>query len=441
MAAKEINCKASFSSKLAGLAVSYVLFLVIYNFCGWYTSNLENVKSFVFNFEHSIPFLSWTIIPYMSSGLFFVIIFFICTYQYELILLVKRINFITIISGVCFILFPLKYSYTKPDVDSPFFNFFFQFLHTWDTNYNQAPSLHIGYACIFWSVLRKNLHGGWKVIAGIWILLMGLSTLTVYQHHFIDIITALLLICITFLIFPDRENRNSRIGIIYFLFSVIFIFVSLFIYQYISIYGLIILWISIALFLVGIAYIHSDARFLKRKDGTISIPNKMIYFPYLLTYRIIRLLFCRNNKRPVTEIYPQIFVGAMLNLSQVQTFGIDKKTFVIDLTSEAEENKIIRLNSAYYSCPMLDIGTATKEDIQNTSDLITTLYTNLKPDERIYIHCLMGYSRSIFIVTMLVKKILDIDMAEAIDFIQNKCLYAIFPEYLLNSLPDSVLKN
>jgi membrane-associated phospholipid phosphatase len=212
MVAEEIKNKPTLKAKFLWLGISYIVFLIVYNLSGRYASNLTEVRSFVFQFEYHIPFLSWMIIPYMTSGLLFIVIFFLCSYREEFILLVKRINFITIVSGICFLVYPLRFSFVKPEVDSSFLHFFYQFLNVWDTNYNQAPSLHISYACVFWSVLRQELRGKWKGIAGIWLVIMGISTLTIYQHHLIDIIAALLLVCVTFIIFPGNRNYHKPDG-------------------------------------------------------------------------------------------------------------------------------------------------------------------------------------------------------------------------------------
>lgn len=198
----------SLRQRLIALLICSVLFLAIYNASGFYASGLEQVSSFVFPFEKYIPFLPWMIIPYMSSGLFFALVFFIVKQKEELNVLFRRMIFITVVSGICFFLFPLKFSFPKPSVDSAFLNFFFRFLNTWDTNFNQAPSLHVSYACVFWSVLSPKLNGYKKIVLDIWIFLMAVSTLTVYQHHLIDVITALVLVCITFYIFPNQVGNK-----------------------------------------------------------------------------------------------------------------------------------------------------------------------------------------------------------------------------------------
>ncbi|MBE8727903.1 dual specificity protein phosphatase family protein [Flavobacterium hungaricum] len=425
--------KASLSKRLLWLVLSYLLFIIIYNSSAWYAFYFQKSDSFVFHFEKNIPFLEWMIVPYMTSGLLFTLVFFFCSTQKDLMLLTKRINFTTIVSGLFFFLFPLKYSFIKPQAASNFLNLFFQFLTTWDSNYNQAPSLHIGYAVIFWSVITKEFKNPkLRLMLQIWILLLCISTLTVYQHHFIDIITALLLSCITFFIFPDNTERNYKIGLVYSFFSLLFLTAALLIYQYISHYGLLLLWISIAVFLVGTAYTNSNSKFLKREDGSISFFKKIFYFPYLITYKIL-WLFCRKNrKNPITEILPQIFIGAKLNAKQAASF-INEQTYIIDLCAEAEEIGYIRHQSNYFSKPLLDIGSIKQEELETLLNLLTRLHTEIKPGEKIFIHCLMGYSRSVFITVFFLKRILNIELEEAIPIVTKKHLQSIFPKYLLNS--------
>lgn len=424
--------KAAVSTRLLWLALSYLLFIIIYNSSAWYALHFQKSDSFVFDFEKNIPFLEWMIIPYMTSGLLFTLAFFFCSSQKDLILLTKRINFTTILSGLFFFLFPLKFSFVKPQIDSDFLNPFFHFLITWDSNYNQAPSLHIGYAVIFWFIISKEFKNSiLRVMLQIWILLLCISTLTVFQHHFIDIITALLLSCVTFFIFPENKNRNYRIGLVYCFFSLLFSLTALLIYQYISNFGLWILWISLAVFLVGTAYYNSNPRFLKKEDGSINFFKKIIYFPYLFTYRIIWRFARKNTINPVTEIVPQIFIGAKLNSKQAKAF-INEQTYIIDLSAEAEEIDFIRHQSKYFSKPLLDIGSIKDEELETIVYLLKEIHSNIKPDEKIFIHCLMGYSRSVFITVYFLKELLNIKLEEAIDIVTKKHSQSIFPKYLIN---------
>lgn len=49
-----------------------------------------------------------------------------------------------------------------------------------------------------------------------WLVLLMLSTLLVYQHHFIDITTGLMAGFLTLWMFPYRKKRNQQIATVYF---------------------------------------------------------------------------------------------------------------------------------------------------------------------------------------------------------------------------------
>lgn len=200
--------KVKFKEQLIAFLVCWTFFTILYNSSAYYISKLDVVSSFTFSFEKYIPFVDWTLIPYASSPILFVVVFFITKNKNELFLLSKRVFFVTTISCICFILFPLKFSLEKPESSSFLLNNIILYISKMDNSFNQAPSLHVSFACIYWSVLSKRLHGIFKIGAGIWIILIIVSTLTVYQHHLIDVLTAFVLIGITFLVFPSDIKKR-----------------------------------------------------------------------------------------------------------------------------------------------------------------------------------------------------------------------------------------
>jgi hypothetical protein len=61
-----------------------------YGFANWATSHRNHVPSIVFGWEHRIPFLDWTIVPYWSIDVFYCFSFFVCRTRNELHLHAKR---------------------------------------------------------------------------------------------------------------------------------------------------------------------------------------------------------------------------------------------------------------------------------------------------------------------------------------------------------------
>lgn len=410
------------------MIVSYLIFIFFYKIAGIYASNLESVPSFYFPWEKNIPFISWLVIPYMSSGIFFVIIFFLCKTKESLYILVKQINSITIISSISFFIFPLKFAFEKPEIKNSFLSIFFQFLERMDNSFNQCPSLHISYAVLFVIVFQKEIKSKIKYIFHIWFLLMGLSTVFIYQHHIIDIIFALLLTIFILFIFSEKVNkRNRKIGFIYFLLSFLLFSTGIIFFNW----NIILFFPSLTFFLIGKAYIENNSSFIK-KEGKITLYNKIIYFPYLFCYNILWKFFRKYEENPWKEIAPDIFIGSKLNDRQVKEFISDKKIIIIDLSAEAEENRILKEKGEYYSFPLLDICNFNEKIFLSALEFILGEYKNLGKNEKIYIHCLMGYSRSTALGIAFLKKNYQVETNEAVSVIKKIVKYAVIPNYILD---------
>ena len=238
------------------LTLCTVVFMAVYDFSTWYASSLDQVPSFTFDFERSIPFVALSIIPYMASGLFFCVVFFSCKNKNQLKILTWRMLFVIVTAGIFFITVPLRFTFAKPEVSNSILKLPFSFLKAFDSPFNQSPSLHIAFALIFWSVFRDLSK--WRISLMIWLILLGISTLTTYQHHLIDILTGAVLAHVSFIIIPYRKNdlkyRNFRLANYYFLSGWIFISAALFLNQYIGSKGLLLFLPASVTFIIGYHY-------------------------------------------------------------------------------------------------------------------------------------------------------------------------------------------
>ncbi|MEN4758967.1 phosphatase PAP2/dual specificity phosphatase family protein [Chryseobacterium sp. C39-AII1] len=430
------------SQKINSLILCSFVFMMVYNYSAWHISKLENVPSFVFNLEKYIPFIPWTIIPYMTSGLFFCLVFFFCKTKEEIAILTKRMLFVTVIAGICFLLFPLKFSLNKPEINSSVLGIPFQFLKIFDSPFNQAPSLHIAYAFIFWSVFR-NLKRE-RIFLMIWLILLGISTLTTYQHHLIDVLAGGILTHISFIIFPYRKNdfqyRNFQVANYYFLFSWIFLTITLLFNQFVAKFDSTFLWITLwiklwitfSIALIGYQYQKNNIHFLKDKNGNISILKKIFYAPYLLIYWIF-WRFLRKNKKPI-EIISNIYISSKPNKQDLIDFNVNKNTFVYDLSAEIEETQQLKEETNYRSAPFLDIGSFDIDETRKLLTEITNNYHNLPKDGKILIHCTMGFTRSSVIGILVMKNILSLSLEEAVTNMKTKNKNAIIHSYVLDFL-------
>lgn len=398
-----------------------LLFQFTYPFTAVYASGLAAVPSFVFDFEQHIPFIPWMILPYMSSGLFFCIVPFYCGQKKELLCYAKRFTFITLIAALCFLVVPLRFSFDRPQVENPLFTIFFSFLTEYDSPFNQAPSLHVAYACLFWSVLRWRFNGWKKIILGIWILMMGLGTLTVYQHHVIDLLTACILVQFSFILFPNAiEQSAQRLAIAnsYYLIGWIFTLLALLCEGYV--FPLIVFaWIAFVCFAVGYSYQRNNKRFLKDHLGRIPLIKRVFYAPYQFAYWLMWRFFRKRNNPPLIELLPRCYVGPRLSDSEFVALGLGRDLVVFDLAAELEEVRLLGAMRKYYSLPLLDIAEVDVQYARVIIDAMLSAYRNLDEHENMVIHCTMGYSRSMIFAILMTREFLSLDLNNAIDHVKS----------------------
>src|SRR5262249_8610103 len=98
------------------LIVLVPVFFATYGAANWLASRRAEVGSVVFGWEHSIPFVAWTIVPYWSIDLFYGLSLFVCATRAELDTHARRLLTAQLIAVACFILFPLRFTFVRPPV-------------------------------------------------------------------------------------------------------------------------------------------------------------------------------------------------------------------------------------------------------------------------------------------------------------------------------------
>lgn len=394
MVSLQIEHKTLFRWKITGLFICWGVFLVFYSLAGSYAASLEHVPSLYFAFEKHIPFISYMIYPYISSGPFFIYVFFLCRTPKELSILIKRIIFITLVSGICFFLFPLKQHFIRPDTG----NILLAFLDKYDTPFNQAPSLHIGYIFIFWSAMRNCKF---KLLLRSWLCLMAISTLTLYQHHLIDVISASALGWATLFFFPYRRERNKQIAKVYLVATTLLLIAALFMPDYSIGCSIGLSWCGVTLALIARAYYKSNAGFLKNERGDINICHYIAYLPYILTYWALWLF----SRKTIRKIAPGIYIGGRISQWRAKSFSQNSHIAVFDLSAELPENPYFRRTATYHCMPMLDIGSTPEAYATQIINAILAELAKSSATEKIYIHCTMGRFRSRRIAELLLHKL------------------------------------
>jgi hypothetical protein len=182
------------------------LFFISYGLANHWAAAQPAVPSIVFGWERHIPLLPWTILPYWSLDLFYGLSLLICHTRLELARQARRLLTAQVLCIAGFVLFPLRFSTPRPPIGG-WAGELFDALAGFDLPFNQAPSLHIVLLLILWDFYRRRLHGLGKVALHVWSALIGISVLTTYQHHFIDIPTGLLAGALCMWLWPLDAER------------------------------------------------------------------------------------------------------------------------------------------------------------------------------------------------------------------------------------------
>src|SRR5262245_35582744 len=144
-------------------ALLWVLFLgpfffATYGFANWMASRRAEVGAIVFEWEHDIPFLPWTIVPYWSIDLLYGVSLLVCASRGELDVHVRRLLCAQVGAVSCFLLSPLQFVFDRPPTGGVY-GWMFDVLAGFDKPFNQAPSLHIALLVIIWVLFTRHIRG------------------------------------------------------------------------------------------------------------------------------------------------------------------------------------------------------------------------------------------------------------------------------------------
>lgn len=370
------------------------LFFSSYGFANWLASQRPNVPHFYFPWEHDIPFVPWSIVPYWSIDLLYGISFFLCTTRAELLVHVKRLLAAQLISVACFIAFPLHFAFDRP-IAHGLPGELFRLLAGFDKPFNQAPSLHIGLLVILWVTYARHVTGRWRGLVHLWFALIGISVLTSYQHHFIDVPTGWLVGWFCVFVFPSvpsayvlatPQPEARKIAMYYAAAAVIAMLLSLACLDWSVVLWFILAWTSVALACVSAVYrAGAPGWFQKRPDGRMSSAARWVLAPYLAGAFANSRAWTFGKPAP-GQLAERVWIGRFPCDADARRLGID---VVIDLTAELSR----RTNAvALYRCiPMLDLITPTVAQLEQAVQAVSMAYAD---GRNILVCCALGYSRS-----------------------------------------------
>jgi len=223
----------------------------------------------------------------------------------------------------------------------------------------------------------------------LWFFLIGLSPLLTYQHHVVDIVGGFVLAGYCFYLFRETSLAlpvvvNRRIGSYYVAGAAIVLLTGAIFWPW----GVLLLWPTIALGIVAIAYFGAGPIVFHKTKGKLPWSTRFVLAPCLLG-QYLSLLYYRNRCRSWDDVTPQIWIGGKLGSRFANKALCAGVAAVLDLSAEFSEAKPFRKIN-YRNIPVLDLTAPTQAQLAKMGEFISKHSRN----GAVYVHCKIGYSRS-----------------------------------------------
>jgi hypothetical protein len=237
-----------------------------------------------------------------------------------------------------------------------------------------------------WIVYGAHFTGLTRKVTKAWFILIGLSTLLVWQHHVIDVATGFLMGWLVAALIPDPRYRTSRtssrklalrygagalacaaLAFLWFGFA----------------------WPAVALGIVALAYGTGATWLLGKENGTLSPSAEWCLLPVMLVTGWYQRRWLKREPA-WHEISPGVFFGRRLTTREARRLVDLGPLAVLDLTAESNAPTLLREQAHYRSMPLLDLVRPAEEDIREAVAFIR----DQQPQRRVHVHCQLGLQRS-----------------------------------------------
>ena len=378
-----------------GRAALWLLFLgpfffATYGLATWLTAQRPEVGSVVFAWEHAIPFVPWTIVPYWTIDLFYGLSLFVCADRRELDTHAKRLLTAQVVAVVSFVALPLRFTFDRPETGGVFGDLF-RVLTAFDQPFNQAPSLHIALLVILWALFAQKVRGVARVVLHAWFALIGVSVLTTWQHHFIDLPTGALLGFFCLWLWPQdgptplaaasRTSDPRRVALaLRYALGAVAVAALAFAGGGAALW---LLWIAVALLGVAVNYAWLGAAGFQKRDGRHSAAAAVLLAPYLAG-AIVNARWWTRGRPAFDPVADEVWLGRIPTTAE-----LDRGEFegVVDLTCEMSFDRGAR---GYVNIAVLDLTLPDRVAL----DAAVHAIERLRPQGRVLVCCALGVSRS-----------------------------------------------
>jgi membrane-associated phospholipid phosphatase len=381
--------------KRAALWLAFLgpFFFISYGLAGQWTAQLPFVPSFWYAWERHMPFLEWTIVPYMSIDAFYALSLFLCATRVELDTHARRLLAATVISVVGFLLFPLRFAFVRPDT-SGVTGALFDLLTGFDQPFNQAPSLHISLLLLLWLVYARHLRGALLWAMHGWFVLIGISVFTTFQHHVIDGLGGVLVGLACVYLFPDAPAcwakeaaaPAKRLATLYSVGALGCLAPPMLWGGWAWLF----LWPGASLLLVAGAYRWWGVAVFQKGDAGHSWAARALLLPYQSAAWLSSRWWTRGGNNCV-QVCPGLWLGRAPGQGDWQAAPF---AAVLDLTAELAPSAEA-MKRRYLCVPMLDLVPPSSQQLARA----VTALERLREHGPVLVHCALGYSRSALVVS------------------------------------------
>src|SRR4030095_7687109 len=186
------------------------------------------------------------------------------------------------VAGICFLLFPLRFAFTRPQADG-WLGALFDWFRGMDAPYNLLPSLHAAFTLILFDIYFRHTRGLVRIATMTWFVLIALSPVLTNQHHLIDIVGGFVLAGYCFYFFRERALAlpvvaNRRIGSYYATGAAVVLMLSAILWPW----GVLLFWPAIALGIVAIAYFRAGSVVFHKTAGKLPWSTRFVLAPCLV---------------------------------------------------------------------------------------------------------------------------------------------------------------
>jgi hypothetical protein len=255
------------------------------------------------------------------------------------------------------------------------------------------PSLHIAIRTILADTYGRHSRRLLKASSQTWFCLIGLSTVFTYQHHVIDVAGGFVLALFCYYLIPEHAHpqpvtTNASVGTKYSAGAALLTAIAVWLRPA----GVLLVWPAISLAIVAGAYFGLYSGITRKHNGRLPLSSRVILAPWLLG-QYLSLLYYRRQCRAWDQVAPNVWIGRRLNEREALMAVNAGVTAVLDLTGEFSEPSSFR-RLAYLNVPVLDLTAPAREQVRAAVDFITTH----RDAGVVYVHCKIGYSRSVAVV-------------------------------------------